>query len=69
MYKIYDEVVFDHLHEITYKDQVIGRIILGPIKNMKSIQRNNFVGYSIQNYKGDGIFLAGAGTVDYAKLV
>ena len=39
--KMHDEVVFDHLHAIPYKDQPLGRTILGPIKNIKSITRND----------------------------
>lgn len=67
--KMYDEVVFDHLHEIAYKDQPLGRTILGPIKNIKSIQRKDLVNYITQNYKGDRMVLAGAGSVDHNKLV
>lgn len=67
--KMYDEVVFDHLHEIAYKDQPLGRTILGPIKNIKSIQRKDLVNYITQNYKGDRMVLAGAGSVDHDKLV
>lgn len=67
--KMYDEVVFDHLHEIAYKDQPLGRTILGPIKNIKSITRNDLRDYIATNYKGDRMVLAGAGAVDHNKLV
>lgn len=67
--KMYDEVVFDHLHEITYKDQPLGRTILGPIKNIKSITRNDLKQYISKNYKGDRMVLAGAGSIDHEKLV
>ncbi|CAI4640253.1 AEG_G0036980.mRNA.1.CDS.1 [Saccharomyces cerevisiae] len=67
--KMYDEVVFDHLHEITYKDQPLGRTILGPIKNIKSITRTDLKDYITKNYKGDRMVLAGAGAVDHEKLV
>lgn len=67
--KMYDEVVFDHLHEIAYKDQPLGRTILGPIKNIKSISRDDLRNYISKNYKGDRMVLAGAGAVDHDKLV
>ena len=59
--KMYDEVVFDHLHEIAYKGQPLGRTILGPIKNIKTINRNDLVSYISKNYKGDRMVLAGSG--------
>lgn len=67
--KMYDEVVFDHLHEIAYKNQPLGRTILGPIKNIKSITRKDLKDYITKNYKGDRMVLAGAGAVDHEKLV
>ncbi|QLG73909.1 hypothetical protein HG535_0F04210 [Zygotorulaspora mrakii] len=67
--KMYDEVVFDHLHEIAYKGQPLGRTILGPIKNIKSITRKNLKDYISRNYRGDRMVLAGAGAVDHEKLV
>lgn len=67
--KMYDEVVFDHLHEIAYKDQSLGRTILGPVKNIKSITRKDLKDYITKNYKGDRMVLAGAGAVDHDDLV
>ncbi|CCC69287.1 hypothetical protein NCAS_0C02970 [Naumovozyma castellii] len=67
--KMHDEVVFDHLHAITYKDQPLGRTILGPIKNIKSITRNDLREYITKNYKGDRMVLAGAGAVNHDELV
>ena len=33
------EVVFDHLHAVAYQGTPLGRTILGPAKNIKSISR------------------------------
>ena len=33
------EVVFDHLHAVAYQGTPLGRTILGPAKNIKSINR------------------------------
>ncbi|SCU96855.1 LAFA_0G08460g1_1 [Lachancea sp. 'fantastica'] len=67
--KMYDEVVFDHLHAITYKDQPLGRTILGPIENIKTIQQRDLQEYISTNYKGDRMVLAGAGAVEHDELV
>ncbi|EDO16869.1 hypothetical protein Kpol_1024p23, partial [Vanderwaltozyma polyspora DSM 70294] len=67
--KMYDEVVFDHLHEIAYSDQSLGRTILGPIKNIKSITRDDLKNYITQNYKGDRMVLASAGDIDHNEIV
>ncbi|KAH3681149.1 hypothetical protein WICPIJ_007844 [Wickerhamomyces pijperi] len=66
--KMYDEVVFDHLHEICYKDQPLGRTILGPIQNIKKIQRGDLTNYIEKNYSSDRMVLVGAGCVDHANL-
>lgn len=67
--KMHDEVVFDHLHEVAYADQPLGRTILGPIENIRSITRNDLSDYITTNYKGDRMVLAGAGAVDHDNLV
>ena len=32
------EVVFDHLHAVAFQGTPLGRTILGPTKNIKSVQ-------------------------------
>ena len=46
------EVVFDHLHAIAYPDCPLGYTILGPVQNIKSINRNDLVHYVKTHYKG-----------------
>lgn len=67
--KMYDEVVFDHLHAICYKNQPLGRTILGPRENINSIQRQDLCDYISRNYAADRMVLAGAGAVDHDELV
>ncbi|QOU19732.1 Mitochondrial-processing peptidase subunit beta [Brettanomyces bruxellensis] len=67
--KMYDEVIFDRLHEIVYKDQPLGRTILGPIKNIKSISQKDLRNYIKTNYKGDRMVLVGVGSVKHDQLV
>ncbi|EGW34947.1 mitochondrial processing protease [Spathaspora passalidarum NRRL Y-27907] len=67
--KMYDEVVFDHLHAVAYKSQDLGRTILGPREKIKTINRNDLVNYITTNYKGDRMALVGVGCVDHEELV
>merc|ERR1719391_1318034 len=46
------EVVFDHLHAVAYQGTPLGRTILGPAKNIKSISRDDLVHYIQTHYKG-----------------
>merc|ERR1711997_1200916 len=46
------EVVFDHLHAIAYPDCPLGYTILGPVQNIKSINRNDLFHYVKTHYKG-----------------
>ncbi|XP_043256964.1 mitochondrial-processing peptidase subunit beta [Colletes gigas] len=63
------EVVFDHLHASAYQGTPLGRTILGPTKNIKSITRNDLVDYVKKSYGPPRFVLAGAGGVDHNALV
>lgn len=67
--QMHDEVVFDHLHEIVFANQPLGRTILGPIENIKKISQSDLRNYIKTNYKGDRMVLAAAGDVDHSELV
>jgi len=62
------EVVFDHLHAVAYQGTPLGRTILGPAKNIKSISRDDLTHYINTHYKGPRMVLAAAGGVDHAAL-
>jgi len=62
------EVVFDHLHAVAYQGTPLGRTILGPAKNIKSISRDDLTHYIDTHYKGPRMVLAGAGGVDHEAL-
>jgi len=63
------EVVFDHLHATAYQQTPLGRTILGPTKNIKSISRTDILEYVNTHYKGVRMVLAGAGGVNHDELV
>ena len=62
------EVVFDHLHAVAYQGTPLGRTILGPAKNIKSISQDDLVHYINTHYKGPRMVLAGAGGVSHGDL-
>ncbi|RDL33007.1 Mitochondrial processing peptidase beta subunit [Venustampulla echinocandica] len=64
-----EEVVFDHLHATAFQGQPLGRTILGPAKNILSIQKNDLVDYIKTNYTADRMVLVGAGGVPHKQLV
>ncbi|XP_057338488.1 mitochondrial-processing peptidase subunit beta [Microplitis mediator] len=63
------EVVFDHLHSTAFQGTPLGRTILGPTENIKSITRNDLVHYVKTHYGPPRFVLAGAGGVDHNQLV
>ena len=64
-----EEVVFDHLHATAYQNQPLGRTILGPQENIKSITRQDLVDYISTNYTADRMVLVSAGGVPHQQLV
>merc|ERR1712038_1074455 len=62
------EVVFDHLHSVAYQGTPLGRTILGPTKNIKSITRDDLSHYIKTHYKGPRMVMAGAGGVNHQEL-
>lgn len=64
-----EEVVFDHLHATAFQGQPLGRTILGPAKNIQSIQRSDLVDYIKTNYTADRMVLVGSGGVPHKQLV
>uniref|UniRef100_A0A8D2ZFR8 Mitochondrial-processing peptidase subunit beta n=1 Tax=Scophthalmus maximus TaxID=52904 RepID=A0A8D2ZFR8_SCOMX len=63
------EVVFDYLHATAYQTTALGRTILGPTENIKTINRGDLVEYITTHYKGPRIVLAAAGGVSHDELI
>ncbi|XP_059099097.1 mitochondrial-processing peptidase subunit beta-like [Tigriopus californicus] len=62
------EVVFDYLHSVAFQGTPLGRTILGPTKNIKSINRDDLRSYIDTHYKGPRMVVAGAGGVAHQDL-
>ncbi|CAF1163229.1 unnamed protein product [Rotaria sordida] len=63
------EVVFDHLHATAYQETPLGRTILGPSENIKSIKKADLLKYVRTHYKAPRMVLAAAGGVNHDQLV
>lgn len=63
-----DDVIFDWLAEESYKDQAIGRPILGTPERVKAFQASDFQAFMNDNYGGDNLVISAAGDVDHDKL-
>ncbi|KAL3680175.1 hypothetical protein R1sor_023131 [Riccia sorocarpa] len=64
-----EEVLFDHLHATAFQYSPLGRTILGPADNVRSITRENLKDYISTHYSGPRMVIAGAGAVDHDQLV
>lgn len=67
--KQYEEVILDHLHETAFMGTGLGRTILGPEENIRSISKADLQNYISTHYTADRFVIAGAGAVDHKQLV
>lgn len=67
--KQYEEVILDHLHETAFMDSGLGRTILGPEENIRSLSKDDLEAYIKSHYTADRFVIAGAGAVDHKQLV
>ena len=64
-----DDVVFDKFSEVAYRDQTIGRAILGTPETVQSFSTDEIRAYLARNYTTDRMFVVAAGAVDHATIV
>jgi predicted Zn-dependent peptidase len=64
-----DDVVFEHLNELCYPDQPMGRSLLGTAKTLKTFNREMLRGYLSTHYRGPDMVVAAAGAVDHKRVV
>lgn len=64
-----EEVVFDHLHAVAYQGTSLGRTILGPEENIRSLTRGDLAAYIQQHYTANRMVLAAAGGIEHEQLV
>jgi len=59
-----DDVVFEHLNELCFPDQPMGRSLLGTAKTLKNFDRDMLRGYLSTHYRGPDMVVAAPGAVD-----
>ena len=64
-----DDVVFEHLNELCFPDQPMGRSLLGTAKTLKKFDRDMLRGYLSTHYRGPDMVVAAAGAVDHKRVV
>lgn len=63
-----EELVLDHLHSTAFQGSGLGRTILGPEENIRSLQKSDLTDYISTHYTAPRMVIAGAGAVDHAEL-
>src|ERR1700749_3814931 len=64
-----DDVVLDHLNELCYPAQRMGRPLLGTAKTLEAFNRDTLRGYLSTHYRGPDMVVAAAGAVDHKRVV
>ncbi|MCV3735517.1 insulinase family protein (plasmid) [Rhizobium sp. TRM96647] len=64
-----DDVIFDKFSEVAYRDQTIGRAILGTPETVLSFQPAQIRNYLGRNYTTDRMFVVAAGAVEHDSFV
>ncbi len=64
-----DDIVFDWLQETAYRDQALGRSILGPTDNVSRFTQANLAQFIQEHYSPDRLILAAAGGVTHEEMV
>ena len=63
-----EELVLDHLHATAFQGTGLGRTILGPEENIRSLQRSDLVDYIQNHYTAPRMVIAGAGAINHEEL-
>jgi predicted Zn-dependent peptidase len=64
-----DDILFDYYQAAAFKEQPIGRPILGPAKLVSNFTRENLISYIDEHYTASNLILSVAGNVTHAKVV
>ncbi|MEX0367013.1 MAG: M16 family metallopeptidase [Ruegeria sp.] len=64
-----DDVIFDWLQEESYRDQPLGRTILGPTERVSAFSREDLAGFVAEHYGPEQMILSAAGAVDHDQLM
>jgi len=63
-----EELVLDRLHETAFQGTGLGRTILGPEENIRSLSKADLTDYISTHYTAPRMVIAGAGAIDHSEL-
>ncbi|XP_008805107.2 probable mitochondrial-processing peptidase subunit beta, mitochondrial [Phoenix dactylifera] len=64
-----EEVIFDHLHATAFQYTPLGRTILGPASNIKTITKEQLKNYISTHYTAPRMVISAAGAVKHEEIV
>ncbi len=64
-----DDIIFDHLQEVAFPDQPLGRPILGTVKLVTGFDRRTLANYMAEHYQARRMVLSASGRVEHEALV
>ncbi|KAK7304553.1 hypothetical protein VNO77_42434 [Canavalia gladiata] len=64
-----EEVIFDHLHTTAFQYTPLGRTILGPVQNIKTITKDHLQNYIQTHYTAPRMVVAASGAVKHEDFV
>ncbi|WP_102959890.1 M16 family metallopeptidase [Mangrovicella endophytica] len=64
-----DDIVFDHFQAAAFRDQIIGRPILGTRQTVKSFSPEQLRSYLSRHYSPDKMIVSAAGAVSHEEIV
>ncbi|KAG8662384.1 hypothetical protein MANES_01G097600v8 [Manihot esculenta] len=64
-----EEVIFDHLHATAFQYTPLGRTILGPAQNVRSITRDHLQSYIQTHYTAPRMVIVASGAVKHEEVV
>ncbi|KAE8659487.1 putative mitochondrial-processing peptidase subunit beta [Hibiscus syriacus] len=64
-----EEVIFDHLHSTAFQYTPLGRTILGPADNIRTITKDHLQNYIQTHYTAPRMVIAASGAVKHEEIV
>lgn len=64
-----DDIIFDYFQETAYKDQALGRPVLGSTSNIASFTSDDMSNFINTHYSVEDILFSVAGNVEHARVV
>lgn len=64
-----DDVIFDYLQEVSFKDQALGRSILGTPESVRSFTPDDLRTFLKERYTAQSVVLSAVGNLDHDALV